>query len=85
MTTFLGFVYTLCFTICYWPQILKSIKTKSVEDVSLSLFVLSIVGYVSASIYTVLKVGLDFWFLLNYICGFLSSCIMVVVYLKYKK
>jgi uncharacterized protein with PQ loop repeat len=85
MTTFLGFVYTFCFVTCYWPQIIKSVKTKSVEDVSLPLFLLSIVGYVCATIYTILKIGFDFWLLANYIFGCLSSIIMVIVYLKYKK
>jgi uncharacterized protein with PQ loop repeat len=85
MTSLLGFIYTFCFVICYWPQIIKSIKTKSVEDVSLSLFLLSIVGYVSAISYTLLKIGLDFWLLLNYSLSLIGAVVMVCVYFKYKK
>jgi uncharacterized protein with PQ loop repeat len=85
MTSFLGFVYTFCFVVCYWPQIIKSIKTKSVEDVSLSLFLLSIIGYIAAIIYTILKIGFDFWLLANYVCGCFSSIVMVITYFKYKR
>ena len=84
MEQFLGLVYTFCFSICIWPQIIKSIKTKKVEDVSISLFVLSIVGYVSAICYTILRVGFDFWWLINYGLSLLSAVVMVMVWVKYK-
>lgn len=85
MTSFLGFVYTFCFVVCYWPQIIKSIKTKSVEDVSLSLFLLSIIGYISAITYTLLKIGFDFWLLVNYTLSLVGAIVMVTIYFKYKK
>lgn len=85
MTSFLGFVYTFCFVVCYWPQIIKSIKTKSVEDVSLSLFLLSIIGYISAITYTLLKIGFDFWLLVNYTLSLFGAIVMVTIYFKYKK
>ena len=84
MEQFLGLVYTFCFSTCIWPQIIKSIKTKKVEDVSISLFVLSIVGYVSAICYTILRVGFDFWWLINYGLSLLSAVIMLGVWFKYK-
>lgn len=85
MTSLLGFTYTFCFVVCYWPQIIKSIKTKSVEDVSLSLFLLSIIGYISAITYTLLKIGLDFWLLTNYTLSLIGAIVMVIIYFKYKK
>ena len=81
----LGVIYTICFITCYWPQIIKSIKTKSVEDISLPLFTLSIIGYISAIFYTILRVGFDFWWLLNYFASLISATTMVVVFYKYKK
>ena len=57
----LGFIYNVCFISCYWPQIIKSLKTKSVEDVSIALFIISIIGYMSATAYAIMKFGLDFW------------------------
>ena len=44
----LGIIYNVCFIGCFWPQIYKSIKTKSVEDVSILLCFMSIVGYAAA-------------------------------------
>ncbi len=81
----LGVIYTICFMICYWPQIIKSIRTKSVEDISLPLFTLSVVGYISAIFYTILRVGYDFWWLSNYLAGLFSAITMVIVYYKYKR
>jgi len=49
------------------------------------MFVLSIIGYISAMGYTLLRVGWDFWWIFNYFCGLVSSIIMVAVYYKYKK
>ena len=85
MEEFLGLVYTACFSTCIWPQIFKSIKTKKVEDVSISLFILSVIGYISAIAYTVLRVGLDFWWLINYTLSLLSAIVMLCVWLKFKK
>ena len=81
----LGITYNLCFVTCYWPQIIKSIRTKSVNDVSILLFILSIGGYLSAAGYVYLRFGIDFWLLGHYSLGGLSSIFMVCVYLKYRK
>ena len=80
----LGIIYTIAFITCYWPQIIKTYKTKRVEDVSLSLFALSIVGYLAAIGYTILRVGYDFWWLLNYGVSFIGALTIVVLYFKYK-
>ena len=84
MEEFLGLIYTACFSTCIWPQIFKSIKTKKVEDVSISLFILSIIGYISAIYYTILRIGFDFWWLINYGLSLLSAITMVCVWFKYK-
>jgi len=84
MEEFLGLLYTFCFSICIWPQIFKSIKTKKVQDVSISLFILSVIGYISAIAYTILRVGLDFWWLINYTLSLLSSITMIFIWFRYK-
>ena len=81
----LGIVYNTCFIGCYWPQIIKSIKTKSVNDVSITLYFLSIVGYAAAAGYAILRFGCDFWLLFNYVLSGISAIVMIVVYYKYKK
>ena len=83
--TILGLVYNLCFIGCYWPQIIKSWKTKKVEDVSVSLYFLSVLGYMCATSYAVLRFGLDFWLLSNYILSGLSASFMIYIFFKFKK
>lgn len=81
----LGIICNVCFVTCYWPQIIKSIKTKSVNDVSIFLFLLSIGGYLSAAGYVYLRFGVDFWLMVNYALGCLSSIFMVCIYCKYRE
>ncbi|MGB0203368.1 MAG: PQ-loop repeat-containing protein [Acholeplasmataceae bacterium] len=81
----LGIIYNICFIGCFWPQIYKSIKTKSVEDVSIMLCFMSIIGYAAALGYALLKFGFDYWLCINYILSGMSVIAMVGVYYKYKK
>jgi len=53
--------------------------------VSLLLFALSVVGYISAMGYTVIALDSDFWLLINYGLSLLSAVIMLGVWFKYKK
>ena len=80
----LGFIYNFCFVSCYWPQIIKSWRTKSVEDVSVSLFIISVIGYIAAAGYAISKFGFDFWLLFNYTFSGISAIIMVMIYCKYR-
>jgi uncharacterized protein with PQ loop repeat len=80
----IGWIYTVCFAICYIPQIVKSIKTKKVQDISISLFVLSLIGYLCASIYTICTIGINAVLLTNYTLGSICSLIMIIVYFMYR-
>ena len=80
----LGLVYNVCFIGCFIPQIVKSVKTKSVEDVSIMLCVMSIVGYMAALGYALLKFGFDPLLCTNYILSGISVMVMIAVYFKYK-
>ena len=80
----LGLVYNVCFIGCFIPQIVKSVRTKSVEDVSIMLCVMSIVGYMAALGYALLKFGFDPLLCTNYILSGISVMVMIAVYFKYK-
>ena len=80
-----GWLYTICFAICYIPQITKSIKTRKVNDVSISLFTLSLLGYVSGIIYTHNTLNNNIVLLANYYLGALCSLIMIVTYYMFSK
>jgi len=79
-----GWFYTLCFAICYIPQIVKSLKTKKVNDVSVSLFILSLLGYISAIIYTLSDIGFNLILITNYIFGAICSLTMIIIFLCYR-
>jgi len=79
-----GWIYTLCFAICYIPQIVKSLKTKKVNDISVSLFILSLLGYISAIIYTLSDIGFNLILITNYIFGAICSLTMIIIFLCYR-
>jgi MtN3 and saliva related transmembrane protein len=79
-----GWFYTLCFAICYIPQIVKSLKTKKVNDVSVSLFILSLFGYISAIIYTLSDIGFNLILITNYVFGAICSLLMIIIFLCYR-
>jgi MtN3 and saliva related transmembrane protein len=80
----IGWLYTICFAICYIPQIVKSLTTKKVDDISVSLFVLSLLGYISAIIYTLSEIGFNPILITNYIFGAICSLLMIIIFLCYK-
>jgi len=81
----IGWLYTICFAVCYIPQIYKSLKTKKVDDVSVLLFGLSLLGYIAALTYTIGEIGFNPILITNYILGGLSSFIMILIFFHYKK
>ncbi len=81
----IGWFYTLCFAICYIPQIVKSLRTKKVDDVSVSLFMLSLTGYIAAIVYTLGEIGFNIILITNYIFGSLCSLIMIITFFYYRK
>jgi|TARA_A100000172_G_C3037434_1_gene109008 uncharacterized protein with PQ loop repeat len=79
-----GWIYTVAFGVCYIPQIIKTWRTKKVDDVSIGLFQLSIIGYISAALYVTTNVGANLILLCNYAFGGTCSIFMVYLYYKYK-
>lgn len=80
----LGITMMLCFSFCTIPQVIKIIKNKSSENVSIWLAVLPIIGYIAGLFYMTLS-SFVFWILINQIVGLTISVILVGVFLKYKK
>ena len=59
-------------------------RTKSVEDVSIMLCVMSIVGYMAALGYALMKFGFDPLLCTNYILSGISVMARIAVYFKHK-
>jgi MtN3 and saliva related transmembrane protein len=78
-----GWLATILFNISYVPQIIKTFRTKKVEDISLGLW-LSLVGaYVTGAIYTF---SIKAWpILVGHCTGFILVFIYLVLYFKYRR
>ena len=50
----LGWLATFLFTICFIPQIVKTLKTKTVDGLSLTLFIIQFIGNIVALWYATL-------------------------------
>ena len=48
---FLGFVGCICFSFAFLPQTIKSIKTKDVNGISLTSYIMNFAGAISMAIY----------------------------------
>ena len=83
MINILGYIASLLTMTCFIPQIIKAIKTKSVEDVSvMTLFQLSL-GISLWIVYALIKQ--DCPLLTNNVISLLCVMIMNICYFKYKK
>jgi uncharacterized protein with PQ loop repeat len=80
-----GIIYSLCFIICYIPQIIKLIQTKKSGDISISLFTLSVFGYISALVYVLTEIGNDVVLILNYSICLLFCLVIIFLSMKYRE
>jgi uncharacterized protein with PQ loop repeat len=78
-----GFIMMVAFMSCYIPQIIKIIKTESSSDLSPSMIILGLIGYIFGMIYMFSNVyGL--WWFLNYFTGIISSTILLYYWFKHR-
>jgi len=81
---FFGMVMASCFIICYIPQIYKTFKTQSVQDLSLLYIIISMIGYISGIMYLVLSQSFILFLVLNYSLGLIMTIFLMVAYYKFK-
>ncbi|MGI8669194.1 MAG: SemiSWEET transporter [Aridibacter sp.] len=79
---FLGLFAGFCTTVAVTPQLIKTWKTKSVDDISLKMFSVLTLGLLLWTIYGFIKS--DFPIILSNGISFILNCIMVFFYFKYK-
>ncbi len=51
LSQILGYTATVIFSLMYIPQMMKTLKTKSIDDVSLPMFIMGFVGNIVALTY----------------------------------
>lgn len=54
LSQLLGYIATFLFSVMYIPQIIQTLKTKSIDDVSLSMFVVGFIANIDALAYATL-------------------------------
>lgn len=82
MVEICGWISALCFVFCYIPQIIRTHRLKSVDDISIWLFILCVIAYSAGIIY---GVGLNqVPLIFNYTVGLLLATIIVWQYYIYR-
>ena len=78
--SFLGWVATFLFTVCYIPQIVKTIRTKTVEGLSFWLLFIQFVANIVALWYAALinQPPLQ----VKYVLGLVFLALCMVVYIR---
>ena len=70
--------------VSFVPQILKSWRSKSVDDLAIGTFILITAGSSLKLIYVLLYIGMDVLLLLNYSSEVLLSLVIIFIYKLYK-
>ena len=85
MENLFGILLSLSFSIAYIPQILKMVKRKKSNDVSLIMLIVNGIGYSSGVLYVVMKQLDAFWLKFNYIAGFIMTVLCILTWYIYKE
>ena len=78
-----GIIGGICFTFCYIPQMLKMWKNKTSEGVSVAMYYICFLGYLSNLFYLKESIG-TFWVVLSTIICSIFCGWTIHLYHKYK-
>ena len=85
MENIFGPLLAICFSIAYIPQIIKIIKYKSSNDVSLLMLLINAIGYLSGLLYCIFTSVEGFWLFFNYTSGLIMTILVMVLWKIYLK
>lgn len=80
----LGIFYAFCFLVSYVPQAIKMYHTKKCDDISISMFLLSVLGYISCFSYVFITKGFLLGIALNCGGGLAMNAVIITLYYKYR-
>lgn len=83
IASILGWIATVLFTFMLAPQIIKTIKRKTVDDISISVSIIALIANIIALIYSLLIKQPPLT--IKYILGIATTLLFMGVYLRYKK
>lgn len=78
-----GLAYAAIFCLSYVPQFIKTMRTKKVDDLSLNMFVLSVIAYSCLFMYQ-FYIGFQLALVLNCALGGSFSVYFVYAILRYR-
>jgi uncharacterized protein with PQ loop repeat len=78
----LGWLTTIAFGLCYWPQIWHSYKVKTVGDISCVAWFIQLAGYSMGLFYGIWLKQMPL--IVGYVHGFLCTLIFLFLYWKYR-
>ena len=82
LTQVLGWIATFLFTFMLTPQIIKTIKRRTVDDISIEVSIIALIANVIALIYSLLIQQPPLT--IKYILGIITTLIFMYIYFKYK-
>lgn len=83
MAEILGWIATFLFTILIIPQIIKTIKIKKVDEVSLGLYILLLLANIVALVYAILINQPPL--LIKYVLGIITTTFYIGLYAYYSR
>tara|TARA_R110002124_G_scaffold36670_1_gene118111 strand:+ start:684 stop:977 length:294 start_codon:yes stop_codon:yes gene_type:complete len=78
-----GYCYSLIFVSSYVPQLIKVVRTKRVDDLSLNMFVLTTIGYICLFMYQ-FYIGFKIALVFNCLVGGAFSIFIMCAILRYR-
>jgi len=79
-----GILYSICFFICYLPQLYKTLVYKNVEGLSIWMFVLSLLGYIFMLLFMIYDIGFNWGMTINVAYGIPFCALIIYSINKYK-
>ena len=79
----LGWLSTLCFALCYFPQLLRTYRSRNVHGVSTVYWAIVVIGYVTGLLYV--RPLKDVVLLLTYSIGLVCAVAMLVGCLWFRR
>jgi uncharacterized protein with PQ loop repeat len=78
-----GWLNMILFSIVVVPQIIKTIKTKKIDGVSIGVYFLLVIANIDAFVYATLIQQIPLQ--VKYIFGLLTSLLYIFIYFKHKR
>ena len=83
MTELLGWLTVTALSLCYIPQLLKTLREKRVENISLWQWILQFIGFITGMLYAGCLKQLPLF--VGYAWGFGCTGLFLFLYWKYHK